>query len=70
MKPASDPLLMNENDKNRDDDEDDLRPEYDPLELTGGIRGKYLDQYRHGEREPWQLQLCQFVTSSWPTSSK
>jgi hypothetical protein len=28
--------------------EDDLRPEYDPSELKGGVRGKYLERYRSG----------------------
>jgi Uma2 family endonuclease len=27
---------------------DDLRAEYDPSELRGGVRGKYLDRYRAG----------------------
>ena len=31
---------------NREDDE--LRPEYDPSALTGGVRGKYRERYRAG----------------------
>jgi len=30
------------------DDEDELRPEYRRDELRGGVRGKYLEQYRKG----------------------
>jgi hypothetical protein len=29
-------------------DQDDLRPEYHPDELKGGVRGKYLKQYQKG----------------------
>jgi hypothetical protein len=29
-------------------EEDDLRPEYDPSVLRGGVRGKYLERYRAG----------------------
>jgi len=29
-------------------DDDDLRPEYQRDELKGGVRGKYLEQYRKG----------------------
>ncbi|MGV2333294.1 MAG UNVERIFIED_CONTAM: hypothetical protein LVR18_03925 [Planctomycetaceae bacterium] len=28
--------------------EDEIRPEYHREELRGGVRGKYLDQYRKG----------------------
>jgi hypothetical protein len=31
-----------------DREEDELRPEYDTTELTGGVRGKYLKRYRAG----------------------
>jgi hypothetical protein len=31
-----------------DTDDDDLRPEYDESVLKGGVRGKYLSQYRAG----------------------
>ena len=27
---------------------DQLRDEYDPKDLKGGVRGKYLEQYRKG----------------------
>lgn len=29
-------------------DDDSLRPEYDPSELRGGVRGKYSDRYKKG----------------------
>jgi hypothetical protein len=29
-------------------EEDDLRPEYDPSVLKGGVRGKHLQRYRAG----------------------
>lgn len=29
-------------------DDDDVRPEYDESVLKGGVRGKYLSQYRAG----------------------
>lgn len=29
-------------------DDDELRPEYQRDELKGGVRGKYLEQYRKG----------------------
>ncbi len=28
--------------------EDELRPEYDFAQMQGGVRGKYVDQYRSG----------------------
>ena len=28
--------------------EDELRPEYDFAQMEGGVRGKYLEQYREG----------------------
>ncbi len=28
--------------------EDELRPEYDFSEMTGGVRGKYVERYRAG----------------------
>ena len=27
---------------------DDLRPEYDFANMTGGVRGRYIDRYRSG----------------------
>ncbi len=29
-------------------EEDDLRPEYDFSQMTGGVRGKYVERYREG----------------------
>lgn len=37
---------MNENP--RPTDSDTLRDEYDLTQLSGGVRGKYLEQYREG----------------------
>lgn len=37
---------MKKNDETPEADE--LRDEYDPKDLTGGVRGKYLEQYRRG----------------------
>ena len=37
---------MNEEFKNELDD--DLRPEYDFANMTGGVRGKYVDRHRSG----------------------
>lgn len=34
--------------KDKVQEEDDLRPEYDRSELTGGVRGKHLGRYRTG----------------------
>ena len=31
-----------------DELDDDLRPEYDFANMTGGVRGKYVDRYRSG----------------------
>jgi hypothetical protein len=28
--------------------EDELRPEYDFAQMTGGVRGKYVERYRSG----------------------
>ena len=33
---------------NKDDNDDDLLPEYDLSKLKGGVRGKYLQRYRAG----------------------
>ena len=30
------------------EEEDDLRPEYDFSQMTGGVRGKYVERYRQG----------------------
>ena len=43
---------------------DDLRPEYDPSELKGGVRGKYLDAYRKGTN---LALLAPEVRAAFPT---
>ena len=45
-------------------DDDDLRPEYQPDELTGGVRGKYLEQYRKGTN---LALLAPDVRAAFPT---
>lgn len=30
------------------EENDDLRPEYDFSQMTGGVRGKYVERYREG----------------------
>lgn len=30
------------------EDDDDLRPEYDFSQMEGGVRGKYVERYREG----------------------
>jgi hypothetical protein len=44
--------------------EDDLRAEYDPSELKGGVRGKYLDRYRAGTN---LALLAPDVRAAFPT---
>lgn len=34
--------------KKRDDEADELRPEYDFGRMSGGVRGKYAEAYRGG----------------------
>ena len=34
--------------KANQEDEDDLRPEYDFSKMKGGVRGKYVERYREG----------------------
>jgi hypothetical protein len=34
--------------KEADELEDELRPEYDFSKMAGGVRGKYVEQYRSG----------------------
>jgi hypothetical protein len=34
--------------KANQEDEDDLRPEYDFSKMKGGVRGKYVERYRQG----------------------
>lgn len=43
---------------------DDLRPEYDPSELKGGVRGKYLQRYRKGTN---LALLAPDVRAAFPT---
>jgi hypothetical protein len=44
--------------------DDDLRPEYDPSMLEGGIRGKYLARYRAGTN---LALLAPEVRAAFPT---
>ena len=32
------------------EEEDDLRPEYDFSQMKGGVRGKYVERYRRGNK--------------------
>ena len=34
--------------KANQEDEDDLRPEYNFSKMKGGVRGKYIERYREG----------------------
>ncbi|MGP0064952.1 MAG: hypothetical protein ACLQGP_15305 [Isosphaeraceae bacterium] len=45
-------------------EEDDLRPEYDPSVLKGGVRGKYLERYRAGTN---LALLAPDVRAAFPT---
>lgn len=45
-------------------EEDDLRPEYHREELKGGVRGKYLEQYRRGTN---LALLAPDVRAAFPT---
>jgi len=45
-------------------DDDDLRPEYDPSALRGGVRGKYLERYRAGTN---LALLAPDVRAAFPT---
>jgi hypothetical protein len=46
------------------DDDDELRPEYRREELKGGVRGKYLTQYRRGTN---LALLAPDVRAAFPT---
>jgi hypothetical protein len=46
------------------DDDDDLRPEYDPSVLTRGVRGKHLERYRSGTN---LALLAPDVRAAFPT---
>ena len=45
-------------------DDDELRPEYHRDELKGGVRGKYLEQYRRGTN---LALLAPDVRAAFPT---
>jgi hypothetical protein len=45
-------------------DNDELRAEYDRGELKGGVRGKYLEQYRSGTN---LVLLAPDVRAAFPT---
>lgn len=45
-------------------EDDDLRPEYHPDELKGGVRGKYLERYRSGTN---LALLAPDVRAAFPT---
>jgi hypothetical protein len=47
-----------------DSTEDELRPEYDPSVLKGGVRGKYLERYRSGTN---LALLAPDVRAAFPT---
>ena len=46
------------------DEDEDLRPEYDPSTLTGGVRGKHLERYRAGTN---LALLAPDVRAAFPT---
>ena len=48
----------------RTSDDDELRPEYHRDELKGGVRGKYLEQYRRGTN---LALLAPDVRAAFPT---
>ena len=45
-------------------EDDDLRAEYEPSELKGGVRGKYLDRYCKGTN---LALLAPDVRAAFPT---
>jgi hypothetical protein len=45
-------------------DDDELRPEYQREELRGGVRGKYLEEYRRGTN---LALLAPDVREAYPT---
>jgi hypothetical protein len=53
---------MKKDDAKREDD--DLRAEYDPSVLEGGVRGKYLEPYRAGTN---LALLAPDVRAAFPT---
>jgi hypothetical protein len=52
------------NDSAPNENEDDLRPEYDASVLRGGVRGKYLERYRAGTN---LVLLAPDVRAAFPT---
>jgi hypothetical protein len=46
--------------------EDELRPEYDFSNMTGGVRGKYVERYQTGTNV---VLLDQDVAKAFPTST-
>jgi hypothetical protein len=44
---------------------DDLRPEYDFSQMSGGIRGKYVERYRTGQN---LVLLDPDIAQAFPTS--
>jgi hypothetical protein len=46
-------------------DNDDLRPEYDFSQLSGGVRGKYAEAYRQGTN---LVKLDPDVADAFPTA--
>jgi hypothetical protein len=53
---------MSESNMKPDDEDDELLPEYD---LTGGVRGKYVERYRQGTNV---VLLDPDVAEKFPTS--
>jgi hypothetical protein len=52
--------------KEIDELEDELRSEYDFSNMTGGIRGKYVERYRTGTNV---VLLDQDIAKAFPTST-
>ncbi len=52
--------------KEFDELEDELRPEYDFSQLTGGVKGKYVDRYRAGTN---LILLDADVAQAFPTDA-
>jgi hypothetical protein len=52
--------------KEVDELEDELRPEYDFANMTGGVRGKYAERFRTGTNV---VLLDQDVAKAFPTST-
>ena len=49
--------------KRTEDSDDELRPEYDPSLLKGGVRGKYAARYREGTN---LVRLAPDVAQAFP----